>query len=46
MLGWFKLPGRARRHYFNRIDTKAAKESRKEIWRFLAGYLNPDHGAN
>src|SRR5689334_12544791 len=28
-------------HYFNRIDTKAAKESRAEIWRFLAGYLQP-----
>ncbi|HXK03175.1 MAG TPA: prolyl oligopeptidase family serine peptidase [Verrucomicrobiae bacterium] len=33
-------------HYFNRIDTKAAKESRQEVWRFLAGYLHPDHGAN
>jgi dipeptidyl aminopeptidase/acylaminoacyl peptidase len=30
-------------HYFNRIDTKAAKESRMEVWRFLAGYLKPDH---
>jgi dipeptidyl aminopeptidase/acylaminoacyl peptidase len=30
-------------HYFNRIDTKAAKESRMEIWRFLARYLKPDH---
>jgi dipeptidyl aminopeptidase/acylaminoacyl peptidase len=30
-------------HYFNRIDTKAARESRMEIWRFLAGYLKPDH---
>jgi dipeptidyl aminopeptidase/acylaminoacyl peptidase len=30
-------------HYFNRIDTVAARESRKEIWRFLAGYLHPDH---
>jgi dipeptidyl aminopeptidase/acylaminoacyl peptidase len=28
-------------HYFNRIDTKAAKESRAEIWKFLAGYLKP-----
>ncbi len=28
-------------HYFNRIDTKLAKESRKEIWRFLAQYLKP-----
>ena len=33
-------------HYFNRIDTKAARESRQEIWRFLAGYLKPDHAAN
>ena len=32
-------------HYFNRIDTKAAKESRREIWRFLAQYLKPDHAA-
>ena len=30
-------------HYFNRVDTKAARESRREIWRFLAGYLHPDH---
>ena len=28
-------------HAFNRIDTKLAKESRAEIWRFLAGYLKP-----
>lgn len=28
-------------HSFNRIDTKLAKESRLEIYRFLAGYLNP-----
>ena len=28
-------------HYFNRIDTKLAKESRLEIWKFLAGYLRP-----
>lgn len=28
-------------HIFNRIDTKLAKESRAEIWRFLAAYLNP-----
>ncbi len=26
-------------HRFNRIDTKLAKESRKEIWDFLARYL-------
>src|SRR5215831_13626398 len=32
-------------HYFNRIDTRAAKDSRKEIWRFLAQYLKPDHAA-
>jgi dipeptidyl aminopeptidase/acylaminoacyl peptidase len=29
-------------HYFNRIDTKLAKESRHEIYQFLAGYLKPD----
>ena len=29
-------------HYFNRMDTKAARESRREIWRFLALYLHPD----
>jgi hypothetical protein len=29
-------------HYFNRIDTKLAKESRREIYAFLAGYLKPD----
>lgn len=29
-------------HYFNRIDTKLAKESRHEIYVFLAGYLKPD----
>lgn len=28
-------------HEFNRIDTKLAKESRAEIYRFLAKYLNP-----
>ncbi|MGH9836933.1 MAG: alpha/beta hydrolase family protein [Blastocatellia bacterium] len=28
-------------HAFNRVDTKLAKESRAEIWRFLAQYLNP-----
>ncbi len=30
-------------HYFNRIDTKLAKESRHEIYAFLAGYLKPEH---
>jgi dipeptidyl aminopeptidase/acylaminoacyl peptidase len=33
-------------HYFNRLDSKAAKESRREIWRFLASYLKPDRPAN
>ena len=28
-------------HYFNRVDTKLARESRAEIWRFLARYLTP-----
>ena len=28
-------------HYFNRLDTRAAKESRAEIYRFLARYLHP-----
>jgi dipeptidyl aminopeptidase/acylaminoacyl peptidase len=28
-------------HIFNRIDTKLAKESRVEVYRFLASYLNP-----
>lgn len=28
-------------HIFNRIDTKLAKESRVEIYKFLAQYLNP-----
>jgi dienelactone hydrolase len=26
-------------HQFNRIDTKLAKESRQEVWAFLAKYL-------
>ena len=26
-------------HYFNRIDTPLAKESRKEVWAFLARHL-------
>jgi dipeptidyl aminopeptidase/acylaminoacyl peptidase len=33
-----KAPGG---HAFNRIDTKLAKDSRAEIYRFLAGYLTP-----
>jgi dipeptidyl aminopeptidase/acylaminoacyl peptidase len=28
-------------HSFNRLDTKAAKESRLEVYRFLAKHLNP-----
>jgi dipeptidyl aminopeptidase/acylaminoacyl peptidase len=28
-------------HYFNRTDTKLARESRREVYRFLAGYLHP-----
>jgi dipeptidyl aminopeptidase/acylaminoacyl peptidase len=28
-------------HHFNRIDTRLAKESRREIYRFLAKYLKP-----
>ncbi|HEY1341446.1 MAG TPA: prolyl oligopeptidase family serine peptidase [Bryobacteraceae bacterium] len=29
-------------HYFNRVDTKLAKESRREVYRFLAQYLKPE----
>jgi len=29
-------------HAFNRIDTALARESRVEIWRFLARYLEPE----
>jgi dipeptidyl aminopeptidase/acylaminoacyl peptidase len=28
-------------HLFNRLDTKFARESREEIWKFLARYLKP-----
>lgn len=28
-------------HAFNRLDTPLAKQSRKEIWQFLAKHLNP-----
>jgi dipeptidyl aminopeptidase/acylaminoacyl peptidase len=28
-------------HYFNRIDTKLARDSRSEVYKFLAGYLHP-----
>ncbi len=30
-------------HYFNRTDTKLARESRREIYGFLAGYLHPSN---
>ncbi len=33
-------------HAFNRLDTKLAKESRAEIWRFLNRYLKPDRARN
>jgi len=32
-------------HAFNRIDTKLAKESRAEVYRFLARHLNPPNPA-
>ncbi|HWW03457.1 MAG TPA: alpha/beta fold hydrolase [Candidatus Acidoferrum sp.] len=32
-------------HYFNRLDTSLALESRAEIWRFLAKHLRPPHPA-
>jgi dipeptidyl aminopeptidase/acylaminoacyl peptidase len=28
-------------HYFNRLDTKLARDSRHEVYKFLAGYLQP-----
>ena len=28
-------------HQFNRLDTKYARESRAEVYRYLAKYLNP-----
>ncbi len=33
-------------HAFNRLDTGAAKESRREIYAFLARYLNPPNPLN
>lgn len=30
-------------HGFNRLDTQLARESRREIWAFLARYLRPDN---
>ncbi len=32
-------------HAFNRLDTKLARDSRREIYRFLAGYLKPERPA-
>jgi dipeptidyl aminopeptidase/acylaminoacyl peptidase len=32
-------------HHFNRIDTKFARDSRREVYRFLAGYLKPANPA-
>jgi dipeptidyl aminopeptidase/acylaminoacyl peptidase len=32
-------------HSFNQIDTKLAKESRKEVYKFLAKYLKPPYPA-
>lgn len=32
-------------HYFNRMDTSFALESRHEVYLFLAKYLHPDHAA-
>ncbi len=32
-------------HAFNRLDTRLAKESRAEVYRFLAQYLHPDRPA-
>ncbi len=28
-------------HHFNRTDTKLARDSRREVYRFMAGYLHP-----
>ena len=30
-------------HYFNRLDTVAAQESRAELWQFLGQHLHPPH---
>ncbi len=30
-------------HYFNRTDTKMARESREEVYKFLGSYLHPSH---
>jgi dipeptidyl aminopeptidase/acylaminoacyl peptidase len=28
-------------HMFNRLDTRLARDSRREVWKFLASYLHP-----
>ena len=33
-------------HAFNRLDTKLAKDSRAEIYKFLAKHLNPPNPPN
>ena len=33
-------------HGFNRLDTQLARESRREIWRFIARHLRPDRPMN
>jgi dipeptidyl aminopeptidase/acylaminoacyl peptidase len=33
-------------HGFNRLDTRLARESRQEVWRFIAQYLRPDRPVN
>ncbi len=33
-------------HGFNRLDTQLARESRREIWRFLAPRLRPERAVN
>jgi dipeptidyl aminopeptidase/acylaminoacyl peptidase len=33
-------------HEFGRLDTKLAKESRRDLYRFLAGYLKPERPIN
>ena len=33
-------------HGFNRLDTRLARESRQEVWRFIARYLRPDRPMN
>jgi dienelactone hydrolase len=33
-------------HYFNRTDTRLARESRREVYKFLAQYLHPQNPVN